>query len=463
MVVEKFRLPFFDRNGELARLKAAFADAGSALVVIYGRRRCGKSRLLLESLDPSRDVYFQADLRDAAVQRQALAREIARRIPRFDSVLYPEWSAILEAWRERAPAGAILAIDELPYLVQIAPELPSVFQRLVETRSTGPLRIVLCGSSQRMMYGLALDAAAPLYGRAREVLKVEPLAAKWIRNALHLDDRQAVEAYSVWGGLPRNWELAAAHKGTGAAMKALILDKAGILHGEPPRLLLDDLRSAVQAGSILSLVGAGAHRIGEIAARLGRPVTALTRPLALLVDLGYIRREVPFGESPLSSRRSLYRIADPFVEFWYRFVQPAGSLLEMDLVDEVHSRIRAELPSHVAEVWEHLARRSVPRLPIDGVTWGPASRWWGNDLAGRSVEVDVAAESLDGHHVLVGEAKWSARRQTAGVIARLRELSPKLPFVRGHTVHLAAWVRDEERESFEEVSLIGPCATLDAS
>ncbi|MCX6376636.1 MAG: ATP-binding protein [Armatimonadetes bacterium] len=338
-----------------------------------------------------------------------------------------------------------------------------MFQRLVETRSTGPLRIALCGSSQRMMYGLALDAAAPLYGRAREVLKVEPLAAKWIRNALRLDDREAVEAYSVWGGLPRNWELAAAHKGTDAAMKALVLDKAGILHGEPPRLLLDDLRSAVQAGSILSLVGAGAHRIGEIASRLGRPVTALTRPLALLVDLGYIRREVPFGESPLSSRRSLYRIADPFVEFWYRFVQPAGSLLEMDLVEDVHSRIRAELPSHVAGVWEHLARRSVPRLPIDGVAWGPASRWWGNDLAGRPIEVDVAAESLDGRHVLVGEAKWSARRQTAGLIARLRELSPKLPFVRGRTVHLAAWVRDEERESFEEVSLIGPRATLDAS
>jgi hypothetical protein len=77
--------------------------------------------------------------------------------------------------------------------------------------------------------------------------------------------------------------------------------------------------------------------------------------------------------------------------------------------------------------------------------------------------VDVAAESLDGHHVLVGEAKWSARRQTAGLVARLRELSPKLPFVRGRTVHLAAWVRDEERESFEEVSLIGPRATLDAS
>jgi len=105
----------------------------------------------------------------------------------------------------------------------------------------------------------------------------------------------------------------------------------------------------------------------------------------------------------------------------------------------------------------------MPRLPIDGVTWGPASRWRGNDLAGRSVEVDVAAESLDGHHVLVGEAKWSARRQTVGMVARLRELSPKLPFVCGRTVHLALWVRDEEQESFKEVSLIGPRTTMDAS
>ncbi len=140
-----------------------------------------------------------------------------------------------------------------------------------------------------------------------------------LHEALHLAPEESVVAYSIWGGVPRNWEFAADYDSTGEAVAALILDRNGVLHGEPLRILLDDMRSPVQSNSLLALIGAGCHRLSEIGSRVGQPATNLSRPLSRLIDLGYVRRELPFGESTRSTKRSLDRLDDPFLLFWYRF------------------------------------------------------------------------------------------------------------------------------------------------
>ncbi len=130
-----------------------------------------------------------------------------------------------------------------------------------------------------------------------------------------------MEAYSVWGGTPRYWELAGDHPDLPAALRSLILSPLGVLSEEPSRLLLDDMRDTTQAASILSLIGQGCHRISEIAARLGKPVTSLSRPLQRLQDMDLITREQPFAEESRSSKRTLYKISDPFLRFWFRYVE----------------------------------------------------------------------------------------------------------------------------------------------
>ena len=130
---------------------------------------------------------------------------------------------------------------------------------------------------------------------------------------------------AVWGGVPRYWELAADHPSHAEAVRALLVDPLGILHREPERLLLDEMTDTTRAASILVLIGQGCHRISEIAGRLGHPATSLARPLGRLVELGFAAREVPFGASERDSKRSLYRIADPFLRTWFRFVEPAGT------------------------------------------------------------------------------------------------------------------------------------------
>ena len=439
------RLPFLDREKERARIVRAVRSDSPSFVVVYGRRRCGKSRLLQEVVQPETDVYYLADLREPPLQRRSLAAEVARLVPHFDEAEYPDWQAFFSTWRERADDGSCLVIDEFPHLVQLSPELPSVLQRLLDTPGDKALHLVVCGSSQRMMHGLVMDSTAPLYGRATEALRIRPLPARWITRALDVHGCGAIEAYAVWGGSPRNWELASDFPAVDTAVRELVLDRDGVLHDEPRRLLLDDMRSAVQPHSILSLVGAGCHRVSEIASRLGKPVSSLSRPMALLTELEHVDRETPFGESPRSSKRALYKLADPFLQFWYRYVLPNESLLAVDLVDAVYERIVPTLPEHVGQVWEELARMSVPELPLHGTRWGPARRWWGTDLRGVPHEIDVVAESLDRKLVLVGEAKWTEAVNAARLAGELRRRAEHLPFVRGRPVLYALWTKRRVR------------------
>ncbi|MFL6258172.1 MAG: ATP-binding protein [Thermoanaerobaculia bacterium] len=436
------KLPFLNRDEETARLTRLVGNPEGSLGVLYGRRRCGKSRLLREVLPPEQSIYYVGDEREGALQRTSLAAEIARLLPGFDEVTYPDWDSLFSRlWREAAP-GTALALDELPALAAEARELPSVLQKHVDRYPERGLHLLLAGSSQRMMQGLVLDRTAPLFGRAREILKIAPLGAGWIQSALSLDDpAQAVEAYAVWGGIPLYWELAGDHPDLATAVRSLVLSPLGVLYEEPSRLLLDDLRDTAQATSILALIGQGCHRISEIAARMGKPVTSLARPLERLIEMDLVARETPFGTSVRSSKRTLYRIADPFLRFWFRFVQPDRSRLEARQTAAVERDIAARFSHHAGEVWEELARESVPAIDYFGKTWGPAGRWWGPGLDRQPLEIDLVAESQARDALLIGEVKWASEDDPARLLHELERKVARLPFVEGREVFLALWLK----------------------
>jgi AAA+ ATPase superfamily predicted ATPase len=435
-------LSFLDRADEIARLKSFLGRAEGGLAVLHGRRRCGKSRLLLEALRGHRFAYYVGDDRESALQRSALAGEVARLVPGFADVRYPEWEALLTRFWREAPRGSVLALDEFPSLAASEAALPSLLQKLLDRAEPGRPHLVLAGSPQRLMQGLVLDRAAPLFGRAREILKITPLRAGWIKRALALrDDARAVEAFAAWGGVPRYWELAAEYRDLRAALEALVLSPLGVLHDEPRRLLLDDVRDTAQPLSVLALIGAGCHRLSEIAERLGKPATSLGRPLATLVELGLVRRDLPFGASLRDSKRTAYRLADPFLRLWFRFVEPNRSRLEAGRAGAVAAELCAALPLHVSGVWEDLARESVVRAPLLGRTWGAAGPWWGPGLDHAPLEIDVVAEAVGGEELLVGEAKWQERLDWPREAAALRDKAARLPLGRGRGVRLAIWAK----------------------
>lgn len=253
---------FVNRERETERMQAAFQREKPQLIVVYGRRRCGKSTLLHHVL-PTDAIYFSADLRESPLQISALATEIDQAFPGFAKPAYPGWESLLTSFNTVLKSRMTLCIDEFPYLVKNNTDLPSVIQKLVDRLKERNFHLVLCGSSQQMMHSMVLHSASPLYGRCDEIIRIRPMSIRDMRDYLSLNSVEAVREFGVWGGIPRYWEIRSQAAGFSEAVKKSILDQNGILYEEPERLFSDELRTASQTFSILSLIGSGAPGIRD--------------------------------------------------------------------------------------------------------------------------------------------------------------------------------------------------------
>lgn len=446
---------FIDRIDYLDRLQNALKRDKPQFIVIYGRRRIGKSTLIKEIIDwKNNDVYFLSDQTNETNQRMLFAKTIAFGIEGFDKVIYPDWETLFRSLNRQINGRKTICLDEFPYMVKSCAALPSIIQKLLNERCL-KFDLIICGSSQQLMQGYVLDKKEPLYGLADEILKLTPIPVKFISEALKCDDENAIEEYAIWGGIPRYWELRADYKDRESAIRNLLLDTKGFLAEEPIRLLRDDMRDTVQASTILSIIGNGANRISEIASRVGKDVTQITEPLSKLRELGYIRREVPFGEDEGKSRKGIYRINDNLLEFNYRFIAPYQSILELGRIDTVMSIINNHFSQLVGDCWEHLCRQYISGNVIDGVAYHKGARWWGKIFPdgkkeGEMIELDVVAESLDKKHIFIGECKWTTQEDALRLIKSLEKKSVHLPFIKkGQIVHLALFLKREpiNRES----------------
>lgn len=429
-------MEFVDRKEEQQRLIEALELDTPSLVVVYGRRRLGKSTLIKKVITDS-DVYFLSDRSEAEHQRELIAKMFAQKFPDFDKVSYPDWESVFMAANYRTEKKFTLCLDEFPYLVEQSPELPSVLQKLIDNRVL-KYNLILCGSSQNMMYGLFLDATAPLYGRAQEIMKLTPLHIPFIEEALGFDSVQAMEEYAVWGGVPRYWELREKRHSLDQALWRNVFSVNAPLYEEPVILLQDDVKDIVKTTTIMSFIGSGANRLSEIAARCNEPATNLSRPLKKLIDLGFLEKEVPFGIDEKNSKKSLYKIADPFLAFYYQFVVPNRSFIELDRHLPIETMLKTQFSRYVGIQWEAICRDCVVGNVIDGVLYGNASRWWGSVLneerKPEQIEIDVVSESLDRKYLLVGECKWTAPEYARQLLSELNRKAKLLPFAANHII-----------------------------
>jgi AAA+ ATPase superfamily predicted ATPase len=378
-------MEFVNRDAELRELDAAAKRGG--LLVVFGRRRVGKTRLLRQWLQARDGLYSQAIEAQRNLQLQQVFADLR---PQLDTQLVPKtWPELLEilALQKRC---WVLCLDEFPYLTAVDASLPSQLQKWLDHSQPRGCLLIVAGSSTRMMNDLFLHRAAPLYGRARKLLHVQPMDYLAFCDACDLrpSDPDSFEKFACVGGIPKYWEFVEAGQDAVALAESLYFDYAPYMEQEPQRLLRDEGVIGLNAVAVLEAVGRGAERPSEIARRLGTAQTNLSRLLQQLLDASILTRELPFGESVRSTRKILYRIQDPTMRFWFRVYSPHQSRWRTYAATEKRKLIH----DHAATVFEDACRARFP---------GAQRYWEGN------VELDLVAPDPGGRRrLLVAEVKW---------------------------------------------------------
>ncbi len=392
------------------------------------------------------DVYYMAEKNEMTMQLSLLQQAIASVYPSFTGMTFGSWEGVLLNFNEICRGGSTLVLDEFPYLVKACPSLPSTLQRLIDSRIL-KFNLIICGSSQRMMQKMVLDASEPLYGRADERLNLQPIPVRYWKEEFQLSATQVVEEYSVWGGVPRYWELRERESSFEDALDNLLLDPNGLLYDEPLTLFFDEDGKGSLYTSIMNALGAGNRQYSRLASAVGKKTTELSVPLKNLGEMSFIAKEVPFGESEKKSKKTLYRIADPFMDFYYHFVSPNKSLLAIGRNGRVKDIIRNQFNTYVGDYWELFCRTAVSGNELEGHNWMMAKRWWGTVLNEKGeqeqVEFDVVAESDDKKYLLIGECKWQKPDYAERLLAELKRKSLLVPFIGKHKVIYALFLKNK--------------------
>ena len=393
------QLSFANRRLELLELERAARSGG--LLVVYGRRRVGKTRLLRRWIEERAGLYSQAIEGAPAIQLDQMFQDMSGAL---GTALVPKtWAEFLELLKLHKTRGWVLCIDEFPYLVASDPTLPSVLQRWLDHGQPANTLVILSGSSTRMMHDLFLNRTAALYGRAQKLLHIAPMSYGAFCRACHLDkvDRASFARFSLVGGVPKYWEFVRADASVLALADELYFGFAPYMEQEPARILRDEQVAGINPLSVLEAVGRGAEKPSEIAARLGTAQTNISRLLQQLLDASVLERFMPFGESLRTTKKLRYRIQDPALRFWFRVYSPHRTRWTSYSIAEKTRLIDA----HAALVFEDYCRQQFP----------DSGSYWEGDI-----EFDVVnkVKSSTGAEVLnISEVKWA--QQSAASVKRI--------------------------------------------
>jgi AAA+ ATPase superfamily predicted ATPase len=411
-------MTFYDREAELDTLTDAVESPGADFVVVYGRRRVGKTELLKEFCTNRPHIYFLAAQEAEHRQREKFLDQIAdhfdERVPRIDG-----WDEAFEYLGEQLQReGLVVVIDEFPYLVAENDSLPSYVQGFVDQELDGTdSMLVLCGSSVSTMESEILGHESPLYGRRTAQLDVTPFSFRQAREVITYDIQDAIRSYAVTGGTPMYLTLFDYTQSLAANIQSHVLSPSAVLYNEPEFLLRTELRNPARYMSILEAVALGHTTPNEISGATGIDSGPLSKYLQTLRRLRLIERDVPVTASGKKSKRSRYRVADEFLRFWFRYVEPNRSSIEEAPEIVYDGTIEPDLPTHVATTFEDVCQEAV-WAGIRRGTFDPYSevgRWWYGEE-----EIDIVGLAPNDDRVLLAECKWTTDPVGEDLVESLR-------------------------------------------
>lgn len=405
---------FVNRESELSRLHECYTSGEAEMVVVFGRRRLGKTQLVQHSIGDRDDaIVYQATETTPQVQLDEFVDIAAESFPGITQIKQ-NWEALLGYLGEQ---GAIVVLDEFPYLIDADESLPSVIQRFWDQRfqhTTGTL--VLVGSSISMMEEATLLGSSPLYGRFTAKLDLRPLefaaAQRFVPDGYTPEEQ--IFTWGIFGGVPYYLDGVDLDRDLPTVINEEVLSQRGYLHNEPEYVLRTELTDPNRYFAILTAIAAGKTASNEIAQAVGIEGKQISTYTQKLERLRLVEREVPITEEKATSRRGRYRILDPLFRFWFRFVYGNEDRYDRLGEDGFEAVIEPELPDFVSPEFERLSQDALPQLYPEK-TFLDVGRWWYDEH-----EVDVVGFTVDGA-IVVGECKFTNAPLDYSALAALED------------------------------------------
>jgi AAA+ ATPase superfamily predicted ATPase len=460
-------MKFVGRKRELQTLEKLLQSPQAGLLILYGRRRVGKTWLVTHFLEQHQDIhafYWMATTHNEAYQLRDFSQAILRHDPRLAAPPTPDFT--FAGWEDALNHLAdivvlntqshLIILDEFTYLLRNEPAISSVFQKVWDHRLSKipQLKLALTGSLIGMMARQVISYQAPLYGRATSQIRLRPLPYAALTELF--PERTAVERvsiYGVTGGVPAYLELFTRTNDFKSALQGHGLDAGSILLSDPPVILYEQLQDPQSYESVLSAIAGGFHQWSDIAKMAIVTDTALGHYLKVLQELEIIEKREPIFSRP-SGKRGRYYMRDHFLRFYYRFIVPQLGNIARDYQEVAVDRIEAELQpflgTHVFEelcqewVWAAAAAGQLDFRPEEVGSYWRVHR-------SQGVQLDVVAAAPREKKLLIGEAKWSQGTLSRRLLTDLMARSQRMPQVaEGWTTQYVLFAREGFTEALRE-------------
>ena len=454
---------FIGRAAELRLLAKAFEAPRAELIPIYGRRRVGKSELILQFLADRPGVYYLGQQSPAALQVREFLTEAARALdmPLLAELRTGDWRqallTVVGQWQAAHPGSKlVLALDEFQWIAAASPGLLSALQHCWdrEWKRTGNVVLLLCGSYLGFMEREVLGKASPLFGRRTAQIHLQPFGyPEAARFHPRWSPADRAKAYFLVGGLPQYLLCLDDGQSIDGNIRRHLLDEFAPLFHEPTFLLREELREVAPYHAVLFAVASGHGTAPAIAAATELPERNLPYYLQQLVSLGYLRRRYPLDRRRPNPKQVRFGIDDPLLRFWFRFVFPNMSAIRGSGAARVlGDRIAPALDAWFGAGFERLCREALPLIyAAEGVGAGfEVGEYWsprrGNARERPSHETPPATQIdvvglRDDNWTDLGECKWGAVRSPRALEAELDRKAHAYPNSRGATLGRRYFVR----------------------
>lgn len=423
---------FVGRKAELKKLDDLYNRSRFECVVIYGRRRVGKTSLIHEFVKDKDAIFFTGLETDSKENLEHLSRSIMK--PPFGegaSPIFSNYQEALDVLYERSLEKRLtLVIDEYPYLAESYRGISSLLQAQIDHKfKNGKLFLILCGSSMSFMENQVLGYKSPLYGRRTAQMHIRPFGffeTQQFYSGFSSEDLAGI--YGITGGVPQYLAMMDDSLSLEENIKGNFLDPSSYLFEEPGNLLKQEVREPAGYNAILRAIATGSSKNSEIAAKVSMESSACSVYLKNLISLGIVKKETPIMEK--SARKTIYTLSDNMFRFWYRFIPAQMALIQNGLPERAYKLVEKEFSAFMGRVFEDICkeylwrRNAVEDLPVRFTDMG---RWWGNDPVKRcEAEIDIVATNKE--NAIFGECKWTNELVSLSELELLTQRSQLLRF-----------------------------------